>query len=71
MRATIQISEPGTQVRREVDASPDFYPDTIAGLQRGDAWILRVGPSTITAPAADLLALATMIRARILGEAPR
>ena len=70
MKATIQLLEPGTSVRRETDAEPTIYPDTTAGLQRGDAWILRIGAVTITTGAVDLLGLARLIRSGILGEKP-
>jgi predicted metalloprotease len=67
----LRLEETETRIRREIVVEPDLYPDTIAGLQRGDQWILNLGAARIEASAVDLIGIARLILAKLTPPAPK
>lgn len=70
MKAEVKLYEPGTKIVRSIEAEPRIYPDTIAGLQKGDDWIVDIGAVTIKATGSDLLTLSAVIRSKLGGGTP-
>lgn len=70
MKCRVRLDEKDTRIARDIDAKPEVYPDTIAGLQRGDVWTLRIGNVAIDAEdRAGLWDIVRAIKAKI-GDAP-
>jgi len=66
VKINVRIAEPLTKIERAIEAKVEVYPDTIAGYQRGDRWIFRVGTLSITVEhRADLLEIARAIDAKL------
>lgn len=64
-KITLRLEEAGTTIRREISADPKVYKDTIAGLQRGDRWIVNYGALSIEANGPDLVNVARLILAKL------
>lgn len=66
VKVNVRIAEPLTKIERVIEAKAEVYPDTIAGTQRGDRWILRIGTLSITVEhRGDLLDIARAIDAKL------
>lgn len=71
VKVILRLEETETRIRREIIAEPHVYPDTIAGLQRGDQWILSLGAARLEASAVDLIGIARLILAKLTPDGAR
>ena len=64
-KIVLRIDEPDTRIRREILSDVQLHPDSIAGLQVGDKWILYFGHGRIEASGTDLIGIAHLILGKL------